>query len=109
LAIIIITPKRFVELNAGLKKLTPNHGSSTRKYQDSFFPEVFFSAVLVFFALVRGAGASTFFLVVFAGFFPVATFVSPYFFMKRSTRPALSTNFCLPVKKGWQLEHISSL
>jgi len=31
----------------------------------------------------------------------------PYFLLKRSTRPVVSTNFCLPVKKGWQLEHIS--
>jgi hypothetical protein len=31
----------------------------------------------------------------------------PNFFWKRSTRPSLSTNFCLPVKKGWQLEQIS--
>ena len=26
---------------------------------------------------------------------------------KRSTRPAVSTSFCLPVKKGWQAEQIS--
>jgi len=25
-----------------------------------------------------------------------------YFFVKRSTRPAVSNSFCLPVKKGWQ-------
>jgi hypothetical protein len=31
-----------------------------------------------------------------------------YFFWKRSTRPALSTNFCFPVKNGWQLEQIST-
>jgi hypothetical protein len=33
---------------------------------------------------------------------------SAYFFWKRSTRPAVSTSFCLPVKKGWQLEQIST-
>jgi hypothetical protein len=32
----------------------------------------------------------------------------PYFFRNFSTRPALSMNFCLPVKKGWQLEQIST-
>ncbi len=32
-----------------------------------------------------------------------------YFFMKRSTRPSVSTIFCVPVKKGWQLEQISTL
>lgn len=34
---------------------------------------------------------------------------SAYFLVKRSTRPAVSTSFCLPVKKGWQLEQISTL
>ena len=33
---------------------------------------------------------------------------SAYFLVKRSTRPAVSTSFCLPVKKGWQLEQIST-
>ena len=28
--------------------------------------------------------------------------------LKRSTRPAVSISFCLPVKKGWQLEQIST-
>src|SRR5207249_7115115 len=32
----------------------------------------------------------------------------PYFFWKRSTRPAVSTSFCLPVKKGWHFEQIST-
>src|SRR4030065_528383 len=32
----------------------------------------------------------------------------PYFFWKRSTRPAESISFCLPVKKGWQREQIST-
>src|SRR6266702_5549821 len=27
---------------------------------------------------------------------------------KRSTRPAVSISFCLPVKKGWQAEQIST-
>src|SRR5579859_4827685 len=31
-----------------------------------------------------------------------------YFFWNRSTLPALSTSFCLPVKKGWQFEQIST-
>jgi hypothetical protein len=33
--------------------------------------------------------------------------VFPYFWRKRSTRPAVSTSFCLPVKKGWQFEQMS--
>src|SRR5579859_2098752 len=32
-----------------------------------------------------------------------------YLRRKRSTRPAVSTSFCLPVKKGWQFEQISTL
>ena len=31
-----------------------------------------------------------------------------YLRRKRSTRPAVSMSFCLPVKKGWQLEQIST-
>jgi len=34
-------------------------------------------------------------------------FVLPYFCRKRSTRPAVSTSFCFPVKKGWQAEQMS--
>jgi len=30
-----------------------------------------------------------------------------YFWRKRSTRPAVSISFCLPVKKGWQAAQIS--
>jgi len=30
-----------------------------------------------------------------------------YFLWNRSTRPAVSTSFCLPVKKGWHFEQIS--
>src|SRR5207245_8006173 len=33
---------------------------------------------------------------------------SAYFLVKRSTRPAVSISFCLPVKKGWQFEQIST-
>ena len=33
----------------------------------------------------------------------------PYFRRKRSTRPAVSTIFCLPVKNGWQALQISML
>ena len=29
----------------------------------------------------------------------------PYFFQNTSTRPAVSTIVCRPVKNGWQLEH----
>src|ERR1043166_7740092 len=31
-----------------------------------------------------------------------------YLRLNFSTRPAASTNFCLPVKKGWQSEQIST-
>src|ERR1700683_4184164 len=43
-------------------------------------------------------------------FFAAVAFAaaSAYFFVKRSTRPAVSISFCLPVKKGWQLEQIST-
>src|SRR6266446_6085727 len=42
--------------------------------------------------------------------FAASTFAaaSAYFLVKRSTRPAVSISFCLPVKKGWQLEQIST-
>src|SRR5258708_23075278 len=45
-------------------------------------------------------------------FFSAAAFATPafsYLRRKRSTRPAVSTSFCLPVKNGWQLEQISRL
>src|SRR2546423_5629971 len=32
-----------------------------------------------------------------------------YFFLNRSTRPSVSMIFCVPVKNGWQFEHISTL
>src|SRR5688572_19703200 len=35
-------------------------------------------------------------------------YVPPNFLLNRSTRPAESTNFCLPVKNGWQFEQIST-
>ena len=43
-------------------------------------------------------------------FFAAVAFAaaSAYFFVKRSTRPAVSISFCLPVKKGWQFEQIST-
>jgi hypothetical protein len=40
---------------------------------------------------------------------PAFAAASAYFFVKRSTRPAVSINFCLPVKNGWQFEQISTL
>src|SRR5579863_6529219 len=44
----------------------------------------------------------------FARYFFIAAALSAYFFVKRSTRPAVSTSFCLPVKNGWQFEQIST-
>src|SRR3954463_11500472 len=35
-------------------------------------------------------------------------YVPPNFLLNRSTRPAVSTNFCLPVKNGWQAAQIST-
>ena len=32
-----------------------------------------------------------------------------YFLLNLSIRPAVSTSFCLPVKKGWQAEQISTV
>jgi hypothetical protein len=40
-------------------------------------------------------------------FFAIEAALSAYFFVKRSTRPAVSISFCLPVKNGWQFEQIS--
>ena len=34
--------------------------------------------------------------------------VFPYFWRKRSTRPAVSMSFCFPVKKGWQTLQMST-
>src|SRR6267378_988262 len=39
---------------------------------------------------------------------PALAAASAYFLVKRSTRPAVSMSFCLPVKKGWQFEQIST-
>ena len=39
---------------------------------------------------------------------PALEAASAYFLLKRSTRPAVSTSFYLPVKKGWQFEQIST-
>ena len=36
-----------------------------------------------------------------------AQVVFPYFCRKRSTRPAVSMSFCLPVKNGWQTLQMS--
>lgn len=36
-------------------------------------------------------------------------YVPPNFLLNRSTRPAVSTNFCLPVKKGWHWLQMSTL
>src|SRR5437016_187723 len=36
-------------------------------------------------------------------------YVPPNFLLNRSTRPAVSTNFCFPVKNGWQALQISTL
>jgi len=36
-------------------------------------------------------------------------YVPPNFLLKRSTRPAVSTNFCLPVKNGWHWLQMSTL
>jgi hypothetical protein len=49
------------------------------------------------------ARASSYF---FAAAFSAAAF--SYFLLKRSTRPAVSSSFCLPVKNGWQFEQIST-
>ena len=38
----------------------------------------------------------------------LAPFAILYLRLKRSTRPAVSTSFCLPVKNGWQIEQIST-
>src|SRR5687768_17818491 len=43
---------------------------------------------------------------------PPRSTLFPYttlFRSNRSTRPAVSTNFCLPVKNGWQLLQMSTL
>ena len=42
-----------------------------------------------------------------AGFLRLATVCAPNFFVKRSTRPSVSSSFCRPVKNGWQFEQIS--
>src|SRR5262245_651050 len=39
--------------------------------------------------------------------FATGSFPLLYLRLKRSTRPAVSTSFCLPVKNGWHLEQIS--
>ena len=51
------------------------------------------------------------FFVVFAGVLAVfgLSAFGVYLFLNRSTRPAVSMIFCLPVINGWQFEHISIL
>ncbi len=49
----------------------------------------------------------------FPGYLPLADFALAastlaIFRRKRSTRPAVSTSFCLPVKNGWQAAQIST-
>src|SRR4029077_10249453 len=44
----------------------------------------------------------------FAGAVAALSFLA-YLRRKRSTRPAVSINFCLPVKNGWHAEQISTL
>jgi hypothetical protein len=39
--------------------------------------------------------------------FAEAQAVLPYFCRNRSTRPAVSTSFCFPVKNGWHAEQMS--
>ncbi len=60
----------------------------------------------------RRATAGAYFLAAPAAAGAAAVFwklyVPPNFLLNRSTRPAVSTNFCLPVKKGWQDEQIST-
>ena len=43
-----------------------------------------------------------------AGAEPEPLRLRPYLRWKRSTRPAVSTSFCLPVKNGWHAEQIST-
>src|SRR3954454_23688180 len=43
----------------------------------------------------------------FSAAFRLADVCVPYFLVNRSTRPSVSSSFCLPVKNGWQLEQIS--
>ena len=54
----------------------------------------------------RAAGAASF-LVFAPRFLRLSDVCAPYFFVNRSTRPSVSSSFCLPVKNGWQLEQIS--
>src|SRR5205807_6893671 len=41
-------------------------------------------------------------------FFDFLLVTVPYLVMNFSTRPSVSTNFCLPVKNGWHAEQIST-
>jgi hypothetical protein len=91
----------------------PCHMIFMLSYFFSFVSLSFFTAVFAFLGEVVRIfpevflGDGTF----FSAFF--LTTVLPSVFAKRfwnfSTLPAVSISFCLPVKNGWQLEHISSL
>jgi len=45
-------------------------------------------------------------LLAFAAALRLSVVCAPYFFVKRSTRPSVSSSFCLPVKNGWQFAQI---
>ena len=51
-------------------------------------------------------GRPSFVLLLRSSYFLAST-AAAYLRRKRSTRPAVSTSFCLPVKNGWQAEQIS--
>ena len=54
--------------------------------------------------LLGGGGSAAGFL---TAALRAATEMVPNFFVKRSTRPSVSINFCRPVKNGWQAPQIS--
>ena len=56
----------------------------------------------------RGVGGTPFFVAHAQGARLTDVDGRRYFRWKRSTRPAVSRNFCFPVKKGWHLEQTST-
>ena len=56
----------------------------------------------------RNRAAERYFLVLAALAAATASAAFAYFFVKRWTRPSVSSNFCFPVKNGWQLDQIST-
>lgn len=38
----------------------------------------------------------------------LSVYFIPYFLLNLSTRPSACVNLCLPVKNGWQFEHVST-